>query len=175
MNQLKRAIALPLSSCLVLFGMQACNAQPPVTPQEKMEKTEASRKLELSLKTDKSTYSPADSVKITFSVKNKGSEEVRLSFSDGQKFDLELRKGKDMKSEKLWQLARGRMSIMMITYAKIAPGKLLTFSETFKPGADGGDGKPLPTLEPGLYSLTGVLRTIGKTPRLTKTITFKVH
>ncbi len=175
MNLLKRKIALPLSSCLVLFGMHACNAQPPVSPQEKMEKIEASRKLELALKTDKQTYSPSDSLKITFSVKNKGAEEARLTFSDGQKYDLELRKGKDMKSEKLWQLARGRMSIMMFTSAKIAPGKLLTFSETFKPGADGGDGKPLPTLEPGLYSLTGILRTIGKTPRLTKTITFKVH
>ena len=175
MKQLKRIIAFPLSSCLVLFGIQACNAQPPVAPKEKMEKMEASRKLELILKTDKPTYAPADSVKITFSVKNKGTEEARLSFSDGQKFDLELRKGKDIKSEKLWQLSKGRMAIMMITSAKIAPGKLLTFSETFKPGADGGDGKPLPTLEPGLYTLTGILRTLGKTPRLTKTITFKVH
>ncbi len=175
MNLLNRTFALPLSSFLVFFGMQACNAQPPVSPQEKMEKMETNRKLEVALKTDKQTYAPSDSVKITFSVKNKGTEEARLSFSDGQKFDLELRKGKDMKSEKLWQLSRGRMSIMMITSAKIAPGKLLTFSETFKPGAIGSDGKPHPTLEPGLYSLTGILRTIGKTPRLTKTVTFKVH
>ena len=175
MKQFTLAIALPLTTCLVLFGTLAIHAQPPVSPQEKMEKMEANRKLELILKVDKKTFAPTDSIKITFSVKNKGSEETRISFSDGQKYDFELRKGKDMKSEKLWQLAKGRMSIMMVTSAKVAPGKLLTFTETFKPGADGGDGKPLPTLEPGLYSLTGVLRTLGAAPRLTKTITFKVH
>ena len=144
--------------------------KPPMAPP-----VMSSPKVELKLKTDKKSYSDSDAIKITFTIKNKQKEEASISFSDGQKYDFELRKGKDMKAEKVWQLAKGRMSIMVVTTSKIAPGKELTFTETYKPGEKGGDGKPLPKLTAGTYSLTGVLRTVGRTPRPIKTITFQVN
>ena len=173
-------LAVKISSLLVLAlaGISAAGAQGNVVNE--MGKPPgnfpipSNAKLELSLKTNKKKYSDTDVIRINFTVKNKGKEEATLSFPDGQKYDFELRKGKDMKAEKVWQFSKGRMSIMVFTSAKIAPSKELVFKESYKAGETGGDGKELPKLTAGMYSLTGILRTAGRTPRPTKTITFQV-
>jgi hypothetical protein len=119
----------------------------------------------VSIKTDKKSYGPKDPIKLTMTVKNPGKSPVRLMFTSGMKYDLEIRKGKTRNGASMWQWSRGRMFTQMISNTTLDAGKTLTFAEAYAPGERGADGKPGPELEPGTYTATAVLATSGRTPR----------
>lgn len=128
----------------------------------------------VSLRTDKKAYHKSDPIKLTFTVKNASKSPVKLTIPSGMKYDFEIRKGKPAAGEKLWQWSRGRMFTEMVVFMTMEPGKQVVYSETFKPGEQGSDGKPVPALEPGTYTASAILQLAGRAPRPTATTTFVV-
>ena len=112
---------------------------------------------------------PGTPVAITVTVKNRGKEPVSLQFSSGQKYDIEIRRGRDKKNEQVWLWSRGRMFIQALASVPIAAGKSLTFNEVFRPSAAGA-----PPLSPGYYTLSAYLTTMGRTPRPADSTVFRV-
>ena len=115
------------------------------------------------VKTDKKTFSAAEEIPIVITVKNTSKQPVTLHFASGQKYDLELRKGKDAKRPLVWQWSRGRMFTEALSSVLLAQGKTLTFNDSYKPSNKPADN--MPRLAPGHYTLTGVVTTMGSTPR----------
>lgn len=112
----------------------------------------------VNLKTDKKTYAPNEPIKMTINVKNTTKQTVKLPFASGQKYDIEIRRGKERNGEKVWQWSRGRMFAMMLSTLPVPPGKTIIFTETYDPAKE----KPL---TPGTYTITATVTTRGRTPR----------
>jgi len=117
----------------------------------------------VTVKTDKAVYTSDAPIHITLTVKNPSRSAVRLPFSSGQKYDIEIRRGKGLNGERVWQWAKGRVFTEMLTQATVAPGKSLTFQETFAPNDKTAEG--VAPLAPGTYTVVGILTTSGRAPR----------
>lgn len=117
----------------------------------------------VTVKTDKTVYKPNAPIRITLTAKNPSRLAVRLPFSSGQQYEIEIRRGKGMKGEKVWQWSKGHMFIQMVTQESVAPGKSLTFKETFDPSDKTETG--VGPLAPGTYTVVGLLTTSGRAPR----------
>ena len=128
----------------------------------------------LTVATDKKSYAAAGPINITLTAKNTTKAPVPLRFSSGQKYDIEIRKGKDRNGEKVWQWSRGKMFMMMITSATIAPDKPTIYKDKFDPEAKGADGKSV-KLSTGSYTIVGYLTTMGRAPRPTGSVTIQVQ
>jgi hypothetical protein len=148
-------------------------AKPPVV--KKTTGAEKAMPIALTLKLDKQTYRPTDPIKMTLTVKNTRKETVTLEFSSGQRYDFEIRRGKDGKGEIVWQWARGRMFAQMLTSTKLEPGKTLSFTETATKERIGPARWTPLTLAAGVYTVTAKLTTMGlaPAPSVTKTITVR--
>ena len=112
---------------------------------------------------------------MTLTARCHGKTPVRLAYSSGMKYDFEIRKGKASSGEKVWQWSRGHMFTQIMTSATLDPAKPLVFSETFTPGEQGADGKPVAQLDPGVYTATGILTISGRAPRPMASTTFTVR
>jgi hypothetical protein len=112
----------------------------------------------VSIKTDKKTYAANDPIKMTIIAKNPSKQTVNLPFATGQKYDIEIRRGKEPNGERVWQWSRGKMFTMIVTSQAVAPGKALTYKQTYDPAKE----KPL---MPGTYTVRAVLTTSGRAPR----------
>jgi len=130
----------------------------PVTGQEKPLGAVIQVPVAVSLKTDKKTYAPNEPIKMTISVKNTTKQTVKLPFANGQRYDIEIRRGKEHNGEKVWQWAHGKMFTMMLSTLPVPPGKAVVFTETYDPAKE----KPL---SPGTYTITATVTTRGRTPR----------
>ena len=112
---------------------------------------------------------------MTLTTKCPGKTPVKLTFSSGMKYDFEIRKGKASSGEKVWQWSRGHVFTEMMASTTLDPAKPLVFSETFTPGEQGADGKPVVQLGPGVYTATGILTITGRIPRPMASATFTVR
>ena len=128
----------------------------------------------VSVRTDKRVYLRRDPIKLTFTVKNPSKSPVKLNFANGMKYDFEIRKGKMPSGDRVWQWSHGRMFFQMVILTTLESGKQLTYAETFAPGENGLDGKPIPVMEPGTYSATAILALSGRAPRPMARTTFVV-
>ena len=126
------------------------------------------------LATDKKVYTRKDPIKLTLTVKNTSKSPVKLVIASGMKYDFEIRKGKTAAGPNVWQWSRGRMFAQMIMQMTMEPGKKQVYSETFAPGENGPEGKPVLALEPGTYTAAGVLEVSGRAPRPMAMTTFEV-
>lgn len=129
--------------------------------------------------TDKKSYASGDPIKMTFTVTNKTKEAVRLSFSNGQRYDFVLREETKPVAKILWQWSRGKMFNMMLSSVSLEPGKSLTYTATY--GEANGVGVPPPAgdrsstkLAAGAYTVTASLTTMGAASRPSATTTFVV-
>ena len=164
---------LILSAALVCCAALAVRAQP--VPPAGGSRGRSTHPVSLILRADKKSYGEKDPIKLTLTAKCPAKTPVKLTFSSGMKYDFEIRKGKAPSGEKVWQWSRGHMFTEMVTNTTLDPAKPLSFSETFAPGEQGADGKPVPQLEPGVYRATGILTISGRAPRPMASTTFTVR
>lgn len=115
------------------------------------------------VKTDKAAYKPGDVVSLTLSAKNPNKEPVTLQFSSGQKYDFEIRKGKDGKGAKVWHWAEDKMFTEAMSSRAVKGNEMLTFTE-----------KSAPITEKGTYWVQATVTTTGRTPRPFAVTTFVV-
>jgi hypothetical protein len=163
-------VLLPLSAVLVCAG--ALSAQQPA-PAPDVPPVVATP-VGVAVSTDKKTYTPKETIKLTLTAKNSTNLPVKLTFNSGMKYDFEICKGKTSSGDKVWQWSRGHAFFQMVTYATLQPGKTLVYSETFTPAVTGPDGKPVAELAPGTYTATATLALMGRAPRPRSSITFTV-
>lgn len=121
----------------------------------------------VSLKTDKKTYKAGDPITITLTVKNTRKAPLRLAFSSGQKYDFVVQRGKkDPRGETVWQWSRGKMFTQALTSFELAPGKTQTYTEKFDPaGPQNDDAQKVKQITKGVYTVTGIVTTMGRAPR----------
>lgn len=114
--------------------------------------------------TDKKTYAANTPIKMTFTVKNTSAKPIALTFTSGQRYDITILQGK----KTLWQWSKGRMFTMDIGTETLGAGKILVYTETYKPGTVG-----MPALKPGIYMASAFPYTMNMVS-LHTTTTFKV-
>ena len=166
------AAALAIGAALPSCARPAPDADPPADvradskPEAQQELTPKNALLAVTVTPDKKSYRPDEPIKITLIVKNKTKQNQTLSFFTGQRYDFEIRQA-DGKS--LWTWAGGRMFTQAEGTVTIAPGKSLTYSETFTPGAN-----EAPTLTPGTYTLLASVSNSGSKPLLRASTALKI-
>lgn len=131
----------------------------------------------LTLKTDKKTYASHEPLQMTLLLKNTTQAPIRLDFSSGQRYDIELRREKGTKGELVWQWARERMFTMALGSVTLAPGKPQTYAETYTPKSANGQAASatMPTLSAGTYTLIATITTMGEKPRPTAQTTITIQ
>lgn len=161
---------------LCLMGNIAC-AQSGSAPDSEEPPSQNGRSVPVlvQVKTDKKTYRPGDTIKITLTVKNRQKSDVTLQFSSGQRYDLEIRRGKTKEGEKVWQWSEGRGFTMALGSLTLKPNETKTYTTTYsREEVEKMTGKAHPALTPGTYTLFGTLTTMGRAPRPFGTTTFTV-
>lgn len=161
---------------LCLTGLVACaQSGSSKNKEEPQSNTERAVPVQVQVKTDKKSYRSEEPIKITMTVKNRQKSAVTLQFSSGQRFDLEIRRGKNKNGEKVWQWAEGRMFTMALGSQTLKPTETMTFTTTYsQEEVTKTTGKAPPPLTAGTYTLFGTLTTMGRTPRPFGTTTFTV-
>ncbi|HLK57796.1 MAG TPA: BsuPI-related putative proteinase inhibitor [Chthonomonadaceae bacterium] len=149
-------------------------AQTPPRPNDPKPSGKPEPPLKAEVKTNKQTYGVNDPIQMTFTVKNTGGSTLPLNFSSSQKYDFEIKRGKDATGETIWKWSKGRAFAMVMLSSKLEPGKPLTFTEWYKPGAKSAEGAPLPALTAGAYTTVATLTTTGSTPKPSAKTTFQV-
>ncbi len=109
---------------------------------------------------------------MTLTVKNPGKNAITLNFASGQRYDFELRRGKDKKGDLVWKWSRGRMFTMALSSLSLAPGKTLTYTET---AAKDEEKDTLLALPAGTYTAIATLTIRGTTSQPSTSTTFTVQ
>ena len=130
--------------------------------------------LKTTVKTEKKQHGTKDPVKMTLAVTNTTQKPITLNFSSGQKYDFEIKRGKGEAGVTVWKWSQGMMFTQMLSSRKLEPGKSLTFTETYKPGAKSAEGQTLPALTAGTYSVIATLTTTDIAPKPQSTTVFIV-
>jgi hypothetical protein len=129
----------------------------------------------LNVKTDRKTYRVNEPIKFTLTARNTSKSPASLNFASSQKYDFFLRKGKSAAGKPFWKWSLSRVFAQSIDTVSLGTGKSLTFIETYKPGGKSGDGRPLPSLAPGTYTVTAAITVMGRgLPPMTST-TFQIQ
>lgn len=127
--------------------------------------------LKLRVVTDRKTYAANAPIKMTFTIKNTSAMPITLTYSDGKRYDFEISTGRNTggKAENtLWHWSKNLSFTQDIGTETLGAGKILTYTETYKPGTP-----TIPTLKPGIYTLTAYPTPLDKAlPRATTT--FKI-
>ena len=163
------AAALALGAALPSCARPASPADtgPQDSPQEaRQELTPKNAPLAVTVTPDKKSYRPGEAITITLTVKNKTKQNQTLSFFTGQRYDFEIRQAGN---KSVWKWSNGRMFTQAQGTITIAPGKSLTYAETFTPGAN--DAPPLP---PGTYTLLAIVTTSNSKPLLRASTSLKI-
>ncbi len=119
--------------------------------------------VQVTVKTDKSVYSPEDSMTITGTTKNIQKDKIALQFSSGQRYDIEIREGKDGKGKQVWLWSKDKMFTQSLGNTPMTPNLTLTFTEK----------TPAPKFV-GVYTVRFTITTLGRTPRAFGMTTFTV-
>lgn len=173
-----QALALTGLLTMGVTGMACAQngaAPKPGSPGEKQTPptTANSGPIALTIKTDKAAYAVADPINITLTAKNTTKAPLSVQFNSGQKYDIEIHKGKDRNGELVWKWSQGHMFAQMITSATLSPDKPLVYTVVFNPNGKQADGKSV-QLAPGSYTLVGILTTFGRTPRPMASTTIQI-
>lgn len=173
---IRTGTAIALAACLAL-GVACAQSAPPgpkQIPSGPAAAPEVSVPVVLKVKTDKKLYRTKEPVKMTLTAKNTGKSKVSLNFSSGQRYDFVISRGKGASMQTVWKWSQNRMFPMMIDTVSLEAGKSLTFTETCAPGEKGADGKPIPEMSPGTYTVSAILTTMGRTPRPMTSTTIQI-
>lgn len=122
-----------------------------------------SKPVAMTITTDKATYNPEEVIKFTLKANNIHKEAARLQFSSGQKYDVEIREGKNGKGKRVWLWSEGRMFTQSLGSITLAPKATTNYSE-----------KAFAPKEAGTYAARVTLTTMGRTPRAFGMTTFTV-
>lgn len=153
---------LPVLVAVLLLTASCLQAQ----NEPKPEKAKASP-IKFELATDKKVYRPTDGMTFTLKTINTSKEVAKMRFSSGQTYDIEIRKGKDGKGEKVWAWADGRMFTLSVISQTLSGNSSTSTNVKYVPGDKSNPRKPAPTLTPGEYTITATLTLMGKEKRPT--------
>ena len=117
----------------------------------------------VTVKTDKTVYKPEDPLTITATAKNTQKDKVTLPFSSGQRYDIEIREGKDGKGKQVWLWSKGRMFTESLTKTSLAPNAVMKIAE-----------KAAAPKDKGVYVVRLTITTMDRTPRPFGMTTFTV-
>jgi hypothetical protein len=117
-------------------------SRPLMTKESQAVAPEEKSGVSICLTTDKTAYAVGEPIRATIAVINRTSNELCLSFRDGQRFDFYIeREGKEV-----WRWSQGRMFAQVLGREVLAAGTSVTYS-----------AKCEDKFEPGLYVVTGVI------------------
>lgn len=122
-----------------------------------------SKPVAITIKADKASYSPEEVIKFTLTAKNSTKETARLQFSSGQRYDIEIREGKNGKGKRVWQWSEDKMFTQALGDLTLAPNMTTGYSE-----------KAFAPKDAGAYTARVTLTTIGRVPRAFGMTTFTV-
>lgn len=103
------------------------------------------------LVTNKTTYSQGETVHLTFSVYNTGSDTIRLNFATTQHYDFTA----STAGVQVWKWSRGLVFAQVLTGRQIAPRETVLYGVTWDQKSNSGSQVP-----PGSYVLQGILTNI---------------
>jgi Intracellular proteinase inhibitor len=110
------------------------------------------------IQTDRSRVRAGETVRLTYTISNGGTQPATFSFSSGQQCDMEVRRRPEPNARyqagalTLWQLSRGRFYTEALTRLVLAPGEKKVFTEVWVVPK---------TLPVGVYELIGYLTPMG--------------
>ncbi len=169
----------PIGDKPAVTGAQT-GAQPGLNDTQPVERIS----LAVTLRTSKKAYATGEPIRLTLTAKNTQKRAVRLNFSSGQRYEVELRKGSKRDSPILWRASQGMMFTQMVTSQSLAPGKSLVYTIDIlvtpaREAADNSSILKLPpgnyvTIAPGTYTATGMLTTMGRAARPSASTTLTV-
>ena len=128
----------------------------------------------VTVSTDKKVYAAGAPIRLTLTARNATREAVQLTFSSGQKFDFEIRRGAKIAGPLLWQWSRDQSFVQMLSGETLKPNQARTYHAVFDPKAAAKAAPPV-TLTPGTYTVIGVLTTMQQADRPTGRATFRVQ
>jgi hypothetical protein len=109
--------------------------------------------MQLTLHTDRESYSPGQPVRLRLEVFNDRAEAVRLTFNSSKIYDFEVL----WEDQLLWRWSADRLFAQMLTEEMLAPGEQRSFEATWDGRIIGGD-----VAKPGEYIARGVLTVSGR-------------
>ena len=90
---------------------------------------------------------------MTFTIKNTSAKPLSIMFANGQRCNFILSHGK----KALWDWSKGRMFTQEFSTETLGAGKILIYTEIYKPGTSG-----MPALTPGTYTVSASPITTDK-------------
>ncbi|NNM32459.1 MAG: hypothetical protein HKO53_05310 [Gemmatimonadetes bacterium] len=151
----QRSILIALLTLSLAAFLGGCSENSPTAPvptqtQNRVVSTDGA--LELSLSTERASYTEGQSIPITFSVRNTGSQSTTYRFNSTKQHDIRA----DEDDATVWRWAHGRSFGRAITSITLKPGESRTWTEIWDQTSDAGD-----EVETGTYELVGVLPASG--------------
>ncbi len=130
---------------------------PPLDPPGRVQPPRQGVRMQATIQPDKSRVRPGETVRLTYTVTNTGSQPVVFNFPSSCQCDMEVRRRPEPNARyaagalTLWQLSRSRSYFMAFTKLPLAPGEQKSFTESWVVG----------NLTPGIYELAGWLPSGG--------------
>ena len=119
--------------------------------------------VQVTVKTDKTSYNPGEQIVIAAVTKNTTKDKVTLQFSSGQKFDIEIREGKDGKGKQVWLWSKDKFFTQSLTSTQVASNASVNYTD-----------KAVAPATQGTYAVRFTMTTLGRTPRAFGMTTFTV-
>ena len=107
--------------------------------------------IQTTLRSDKSSYVPGDSVKIFFSLSNVGRDTIHLNFSSSQQYDFTATTSGSL----VWRWSYGKVFLPIMLPGRLAPGQTITYRESWNQQSNSGQQVPS-----GSYIIQGILTII---------------
>ncbi len=109
--------------------------------------------IELTVETDRHTYSQSEEVKITMTVKNNGVKSVSLEFPTSRQHDFIIKKDE----KEVWRWSGDKYFAQAFTTMVIEPGDSLTYTTGWAQTDSIGNH-----VGPGRYWIVGIVPAIGR-------------
>ena len=109
--------------------------------------------MQLTLHTDRESYSPGHPVHLRLEVINDRAEPVRLTFNSSKKYDFEVL----WEDQRIWRWSAGRLFAQVLTEETLAPGQRQSFEATWDGRTTSGD-----VAKPGEYLARGIVTVSGR-------------
>ena len=106
--------------------------------------------LTVELTLDKPSYKPKELVRMTLTVTNRSKESFHGNFRSAQAYDFLIKQD----GREIWRWSHDHMFAQMLLDVTIAPGKALSYQETWAQRDKAGNEVPL-----GRYEVVGILKT----------------
>lgn len=166
---MKRTLLLLLP--VLCLGLSGCRRKTPVPAGDAGAPAAAKPSpLQLSLTTDKTTYKSGETIKFTLTARNASKAPVQVTFTSGQKYDIEARN--DANGALAWRWSEGRMFTQIFREETWQPGETRRYEDTWNARTSNPDGSEGAPIAAGRYVLRAELS--ARTPDAKRTLSLPV-